>query len=771
MDNKKVFSKKKLVKDYLNFDWKNYIDTYSDLKYIETKEDAWYHWINYGKHENRIINEVNIDKLKEFKEFDWEVYISLYEDLKDIKTKQEAWNHWIDHGKNENRLCENIFLFEDYENFDWETYINNYEDLEYITSKEEAWIHFINYGFNESRKMSDINEIQFDEYKQIIEDENTCEEVDFSLNKIYLKQKYTNCGKHLFGWKASMNYLVEKLKLNGKVFDKKYYFDEWIEKLLVWGNKIYNKKCLENINDNDLQLITFLHCPPFEAYNTNEVNKNLIINDDSLLNKNIIELIKSNNLFYSIKYLYVLSLHHKNYIINNFPQLKNKIVSLYHPINISNYNKSELFNINNFIDNKQFYHIGWWLRNFNSFFNFKLPDGYNKNTLIKQEFKQEFENKFTDIGKDNKIIYELKDNDYKKLFNNSCIFCDLLDCVANNVVLECIKYNTPIIIRRLPSVEEYLGPDYPLFFTDESELEDYKNEEFLIAKITQANNYLQKMDKQFLKLEKFVDKINYDINKLVVNDNKYKLTWLYYLNNENIDIEKYITFFNYQLSSESIKLIIINTIQSKTELLEKYNNDNITIINVDINLNINEVYKIFIENSTTEYLVFKKFNELLNEDYFSYLCINYFDNNSTFDVIIFKNKQSYEFKNNFDLNTDLNTDSNIDLQIHDDNSEVSNESSILSSDLNLNDNYQLNDNEIETSSLNEDIDSEKEVETENTIENSIHLLNFTELQNYNFINNNINILWRKSIHSYVNDLDNNFWINCYNNHLNIFEIN
>jgi hypothetical protein len=875
--NKRVFSKKKLIKDFLNFDWKNYIDNYSDLSYIETKEDAWYHWINYGKHENRKINNYNnneefkenkenkefkdlkefkefdwksyissyddlkniktkeeawkhwinhgknenriinnenledlkefkifdwkyyislyddlkdiktkeeawkhwithgknenriisnIENLQEFKEFDWKSYISLYDDLKDIKTKEEAWKHWINYGKNENRLCENIFLFDDFNTFDWNKYINNYEDLQYITTKEEAWRHFIEFGFNESRKINDLNEYQLNEYKKILEDENIYQESDFSVNKIYFKKKYTNCGKHLFGWKSCMNYLVEKIKLNDKSFNKKYYFDEWIEKLLVWGNKLFNKKCLDIINDNQLQLITFLHCPPFKSYDVDLYSNNLILNDDSLLNENIIELINTNNLFYSIKYLYVLSISHKNYIINNFPKFKNKVVSLYHPININNYNKSDLFDINSFVNNKEIYHIGWWLRNFTSFFNFKIPDGYKKITLVKQEFQEEFDNKFGDIDTNNKIIYELNDEDYIKIFNKSCIFCDLVDCVANNVVLECIKYNTPIIIKRLPSVEEYLGTDYPLFFNDESELEIYKDEESFIKKINKAHNYLKKMDKKFLNLETFLNKINYDIDKLVINNNKYKLTWLYYLNKEETDIEKYISVFNYQLSIENIKLIIINSLKTKISVLEKYNNynDNITIINVDDKLDIHEIYKIFVNNSTTEYLVFKKFNNILNEEYFSDLCINYFDNNSTFDIIIFKS-------NNENVDSEMNNILNNDLQIHDDNSESSNDSSTISNESNINEMYQLNDNEIE---INEDMESEIDInESENVKRNNNndeHLLNSLQVQNYNFIDDNINILWRKSIHSYLTNFDNNFWINCHKNHLNIFEI-
>jgi GR25 family glycosyltransferase involved in LPS biosynthesis len=44
---------------YDNFNWKYYIDRYTDLKNINTKQLAWNHWINYGKKELRSCNPNN----------------------------------------------------------------------------------------------------------------------------------------------------------------------------------------------------------------------------------------------------------------------------------------------------------------------------------------------------------------------------------------------------------------------------------------------------------------------------------------------------------------------------------------------------------------------------------------------------------------------------------------------------------------------------------------------------------------------------------------
>lgn len=47
--------------DYETFDWNYYLESYKDLRQngIHTKQDAWYHWINFGKKELRSCNKNN----------------------------------------------------------------------------------------------------------------------------------------------------------------------------------------------------------------------------------------------------------------------------------------------------------------------------------------------------------------------------------------------------------------------------------------------------------------------------------------------------------------------------------------------------------------------------------------------------------------------------------------------------------------------------------------------------------------------------------------
>lgn len=56
--------------------------------------------------------------------------------------------------------------------------------------------------------------------------------------------------------------------------------------------------------------------------------------------------------------------------------------------------------------------------------------------------------------------------EYDRLLMNNIVFLDLYDSVVNNTIIECIVRRTPVICNRLPSLEESLGRNYPLFFSN-----------------------------------------------------------------------------------------------------------------------------------------------------------------------------------------------------------------------------------------------------------------------------------------------------------------
>jgi hypothetical protein len=83
---------------------------------------------------------------------------------------------------------------------------------------------------------------------------------------------------------------------------------------------------------------------------------------------------------------------------------------------------------------------------------------------------------------------------YDGLLAENVVAIELFDSSANNVVVECIARNTPIIVNRHPAVAEYLGEGYPLYFADPSEVPEL----LAIDRVVAAHEYLAGRDKSWL---------------------------------------------------------------------------------------------------------------------------------------------------------------------------------------------------------------------------------------------------------------------------------
>jgi hypothetical protein len=224
--------------EYYNFNWEKYVLYYSDLLEIKTKEEAWYHWLNFGFNEKRIFFSLSEN---EEKFFNWEKYIQHNNDLESIKTKEEAYNHWILHGRNEGRTYFSTLTDEE-EFFDWEKYINSYKDLESHKTKEEAYQHWTTHGKKEGRNYfklkrtiskTNIPSSDFDwiYYTQRYEDLNSI------TNENDAYEHWTSRGKNenrtcVFDWHTYINNsnLTEQI-----LFTKELAFDHWIKN----GKKIF----------------------------------------------------------------------------------------------------------------------------------------------------------------------------------------------------------------------------------------------------------------------------------------------------------------------------------------------------------------------------------------------------------------------------------------------------------------------------------------------------------------------------------------------------
>jgi hypothetical protein len=90
---------------------------------------------------------------------------------------------------------------------------------------------------------------------------------------------------------------------------------------------------------------------------------------------------------------------------------------------------------------------------------------------------------------------------YDNLLTGCVAMTDVIEAAANNVVLECIARSTPLLVNWNTGVVEYLGAGYPLYYSSIAEA-NWKASN--VRLIMEAHEYLSKMDKSHLTLDRFV---------------------------------------------------------------------------------------------------------------------------------------------------------------------------------------------------------------------------------------------------------------------------
>lgn len=216
------------------------------------------------------------------------------------------------------------------------------------------------------------------------------------------------------------------------------------------------------------------------------------------------------------KGLFCMSNNLKNWIIK---EIKPKFFTdvLYHPLSSK---KLEEFQMEKYISDRCIVQIGNWLRKTYAIFKINtnirkeiIP--WNDRTMSELEYFLKRDNISLTEKEENSVIKILPVSDeyYNKIFSNKIIFLDLYSSTVNNVILECIKSNNPIIINRLEPIETYLGKEYPLFYNNLSEVSSLLEKDDLIL---EAVNYLKNMDKNIFSFENMVDNINNSLSKLYI---------------------------------------------------------------------------------------------------------------------------------------------------------------------------------------------------------------------------------------------------------------
>jgi hypothetical protein len=331
-------------------------------------------------------------------------------------------------------------------------------------------------------------------------------------------------------------------------------FDEWLEKKYVWSSVIRKP-------EYKYPFISFIHDPPLYDVEDDIYRQFEKQNTKTILEKNEDFLEEKDNL----RILITLSDYHEKYISKNVQLSENTVVkSLYHPLELSN--TKYMFNLQKFIENdkKSLFMVGWWLRKYDVFLKLscaktiimknnegkhvknhltkqikqmkdyeemKIPINYNTDLI--EEINQINElNDSNEINESNYVneddefeylvhllntkyntkIYDfLEDKDYDQLFYNNIFFLDIYNCIANNIILECIMNNTPILVCYNKSVIEYLGKDYPFYFTN---YEDAEKKSRDLELIINTHFYLKHMDKTRFTYEYF----NHSLRNIIMEN-------------------------------------------------------------------------------------------------------------------------------------------------------------------------------------------------------------------------------------------------------------
>lgn len=271
-----------------------------------------------------------------------------------------------------------------------------------------------------------------------------------SSGKINLNEQVC-FGNHRSGW----SYVLDQLAPLHN--DEGVFFDSFVERNFSWKREIqtYHK-----------EWVGIVHNPPFTPdwfFGFNSLDK--IIAKDQF--KKSLE---------NCKGLFTLSTDLAKYVQN---ETGVPTTPLIHPTEIPD----KIFNFEKFLKNqdKKIFLIGYWLRNMLSLFRLPLDKTsiYRKIRLLpysgespiktinyfllkqKEIYGKDVPSNYNDNTYD---LNRLSNEQYDDIFVDNILFLDLYAASANNGVIEAIARATPLLINKMPSTEEYLGKDYPLFF-------------------------------------------------------------------------------------------------------------------------------------------------------------------------------------------------------------------------------------------------------------------------------------------------------------------
>jgi hypothetical protein len=318
--------------------------------------------------------------------------------------------------------------------------------------------------------------------------------------KIDNKYKYKYKGGHRGGW----TFILENIINNSNMKESGTHLDIYMD--LTFGNSytfVYT-----------FPWMGIIHSPP-------NIPKWFPYNSQSFES-----ISKQENFIKSLKYckkLYTLSKYVAEYIKNQEIIKKHniKVEYFHHPTE----DPTTKFNYDKFMNNrnKKIVQIGWWLRKIHAIYELPKVENYKKCIF---GIKRNFMRQVLDLEKlnlssikpvkyyANNVKYissHFSNKEYDELLSCNIVFLYLYASSANNIIIECIARNTPILINRDGGVEEYLGKEYPFYYnTYEEAVEKLNNNDIIL----QTHLYLKnnKIINERINMHYFIKNINKNIN-------------------------------------------------------------------------------------------------------------------------------------------------------------------------------------------------------------------------------------------------------------------
>jgi hypothetical protein len=189
------------------------------------------------------------------------------------------------------------------------------------------------------------------------------------------------------------------------------------------------------------------------------------------------------------------------------------VVALVHPTEIP----VVKFEWSRYVQNKEpkVIQVGWWLRRFRSIY--ELPVSRLQRAVLTPVLPQRDADFRKAVNRDTsrpagRILQESavchlpyqSAGGFDELLAENIVFLHLYDSVCNNTLIECIVRETPVLVNPLPSVVEYLGQEYPLYFTTLAQAGKKADDNGCVRA---AHEYLHALPKQRFSAEYFRDSL------------------------------------------------------------------------------------------------------------------------------------------------------------------------------------------------------------------------------------------------------------------------